>query len=190
MVWIDEEQLEALEWCIKYYLDDNPDILGTPENGNTITTSHMTIGVMPGYNVENPTDDRVMELAECAKKKVDSILDGKAKEFCGNGHFMPDINLKPALTEYLPEWGCPKGGEKCVQLEIGPITKSYATLFAMGMQLALNQSTITLNFGDGENLCITRDEDITAFFSCKTPTSRPSTTNNADFFDVFSAAVD
>jgi hypothetical protein len=37
--------------------------------------------------------------------------------------------------------------------------KSEAALFAMGMQAALDQSTVTVNFADGENLYITRDEN-------------------------------
>lgn len=137
---------------IKYYFGDYPDTFGTLENTGKVTTARMTIGVMSGYNVKNPSDKRAMELAECAVKEVkDSIFEGAIP--------MPDIELKPAMTEYLPEWGCPEGGEKCIQVDFGPMEKDNVALFAMGMQAALDQSTVTVNFGDGENLYITRDED-------------------------------
>lgn len=145
------ESLSKAITSIKCYFGDNPDTFGTLENKNKVTTARMTIGVMSGYNVKNPSDERAMELAECAVKEVNkSILDGRP---------MPDIKLKLAMTEYLPEWGCPEGGEKCIQVDIGPMVKSDATLFAMGMQAALDQSTVTVNFGDGENIYITRSED-------------------------------
>lgn len=154
------DQKEVLEWCIKDYFGYKPRALGTPENGNVITTSHMTIGVMSGYNVKNPTNDQVMEMAKSAKKEVELfILNDKAKDLFRKGYQIPDIDLKPAMTEYLPEWGCPEGGEKCVQADIGPVAKGYSTLFAMGMQLILDQSTVTVNFGDGENIYITKDEN-------------------------------
>lgn len=126
----------------------DPDAFGTLENKNKVTTARMTIGVMSGYNVKNPSDERAMELAEYAVKEVNKSIGCQ-----------PDIKLKLAMTEYLPEWGCPEGGEKCIQVDIGSITKGDAALFAMGMQAALDQSTITVNFGDGENIYITRSED-------------------------------
>lgn len=142
-----EQGEESLGKAISINFDDNP-VFGTLENKNKVTTARMTIGVMSGYNVKNPSDERAMELAECAVKEVNKSI-GR----------LPDIKLKLAMTEYLPEWGCPEGGEKCIQVDIGSIAKGDAALFAMGMQAALDQSTVTVNFGDGENIYITRSED-------------------------------
>ncbi|MGN0240970.1 MAG: hypothetical protein ACI4CS_04710 [Candidatus Weimeria sp.] len=62
------------------------------------------------------------------------------------------MELKPALTEYPKQFGCPNGGEVCVQVDIDSIPKDRAFEAVREMQDALKQSTVTINYGDGDTI--------------------------------------